>query len=210
MAVFHQEMDDFQVLEFTGTRFQTFNVPTVKATGVEVETTTSVLDGLELLASFTYANSRYPSDCAPSSAILNARSLCGNLLTNSPKYSGVVGFNWEDGLPWGELSYFVNTSMRLESRRRTSTQWRNPSTFEPMIDDWEENNEKVNARIGISGAEGRWTVELWATNLFDKTTKNVTFNTPLRGSASTGVVSASRGVFVEAPRLYGATLRLQY
>ena len=213
MAVFHQEMDNFQVLEFTGTRFQTFNVQTVKATGVEVETTTSVLDGLELLASFTYANSRYPGDCAPSSAIVNARSLCGNLLTNSPKYSGVVGLNWEDDLPWGELSYFLNTSMRLESQRRTSTQWRNPGSLDtvgtvPLIDDWEENNEKVNARIGISGAEGRWTFELWATNLFDKTTKNVTFNTPLRGG--TAPVSTSRGSVVEAPRLYGATIRVQY
>ncbi len=216
MAVFHQEMDDFQVLEFTGTRFQTFNVQKVKATGVELETTTSVLDGLEMLASFTYANSRYPDDCAPSSAIVNARSLCGNLLTNSPKYSGVVGLNWEDDLPWGELSYFLNTSMRLESERRTSTQWRNPGSIDtvgtvPLIDDWEENNEKVNARIGISGAEGRWTVELWATNLFDKTTKNVTFNTPLRGSTSAATVAnASRGTFVEAPRLYGATIRVQY
>jgi outer membrane receptor protein involved in Fe transport len=212
MAVFHQEMDDFQVLEFTGTRFETFNVQKVKATGVEVETTTSVLDGLELLASFTYANSRYPDDCHPPTAPpLNARSLCGNLLTNSPKYSGVVGFNWEDGLPWGELTYFVNTSMRLESRRRTSTQWRNPGSLPAtvlLVDDWEENNEKVNMRVGVSGAEGRWTVELWASNLFDKTTKNVTFNTPLRGGSAP--VTTSRGVFVEAPRLYGATLRLQY
>ena len=45
LAVFHQGMESFQVLEFTGTRFQTFNVITVKATGFEVETTNSVLDG---------------------------------------------------------------------------------------------------------------------------------------------------------------------
>jgi outer membrane receptor protein involved in Fe transport len=214
LAVFHQEMDDFQVLEFTGTRFQTFNVPKVKATGFEAETTTSVLDGLELLASFTYANSRYPKDCAPSTAIVNARSLCGNLLSNSPKYAGVVGFNWEDDLPWGELTYFVNSSIRLESKRRTSTQWRNPGSLPstvPLIDDFQDSNEKVNARVGISGAEGAWTFELWATNLFDKTTKNVTFNTPLRGGTSAAsVANASRGTFVEAPRLYGATIRVQY
>ena len=217
LAVFHQEMDDFQVLEFTGTRFETFNVNTVKSTGFELETSTNLLDALNLTASITYANSRYPKDCAPATAIINARSLCGNLLTNSPKLSGVVGFSWEDELPFGEgLSYFVGSSIRLESKRRTSTQWRNPGSLAAgntvrLIDDFQSANEKVNARIGLSGNEGFWTVELWATNLFDKTTKNVTFNTPLRGgSSATSVANVSRGSFVEAPRLYGATLRLNF
>ena len=61
---------------------------------------------------------------------------------------------------------------------------------------------------GCTTGEGVWTVEIWATNLFDKTTKNVTFNTPLR--SGTAPVSTSRGTFVEAPRLYGATLRMQF
>jgi outer membrane receptor protein involved in Fe transport len=211
VAGFYQKMDDFQVLEFTGTRFQTFNVGKVESSGFEVETATSVLDGLELTASITYAYSRYPNDCAGPNAILNARSLCGDLLTNSPKWSGVVGFTWDDDLPFGEgLTYFVGSSIRLESDRRTSTQWRNPGSLPltlRLVDDFQKNNEKVNARIGISGAEGHWTFELWATNLFDKTTKNVTFNTPLRGG---GVpLTTSRGTFVEAPRLYGATIRVQ-
>ena len=215
LAVFHQKLDDFQVLEFTGTRFQTFNVPSVKSTGFEAETSTSVMDGLELQASFTYANTRYPKSCAPSTAIVNARALCGNLLSNSPKYAGVIGLSWEDDLPFGEgLTYFLNSSIRLESKRRTSTQWRNPGSLPntvPLIDDFQANNEKVNARIGLSGAEGAWTFELWASNLFDKTTKNVTFNTPLRGGASAAsVANASRGTFVEAPRLYGATVRVKY
>jgi outer membrane receptor protein involved in Fe transport len=220
LAVFHQEMEDFQVLEFTGVQFFTFNVPTVKSTGFELETVTSVIEGLDIGAAVTYADARYPKDCAPSTAPLTVLRLCGGHLTNAPEWVGNVSVSWEDELPWGGLNYFVNTSMRIESDRRTSTQRRNCSAGcaaeLKFIDDIQQNNEKVNARIGISGSEGLWTFELFANNLFDKITKNVTFNTPLRGALGASPVAGvpnnnlSRGTFVEAPRTYGATLRIKY
>jgi outer membrane receptor protein involved in Fe transport len=37
LAVFHQELQNFQVLEFTGVAFQTFNVPQAVATGFEID-----------------------------------------------------------------------------------------------------------------------------------------------------------------------------
>jgi outer membrane receptor protein involved in Fe transport len=191
----------------------------VKSTGFELETVTSVLEGLDISAAVTYADARYPKGCAPSSAPLTVLRLCGNDLTNAPNWVGNVGVSWDDELPWGGLSYFINTSIRIESDRRTSTQWRNCSAGCALqtlfIDDIQQNNEKVNARIGISGSEGRWTFELFANNLFDKITKNVTFNTPLRGAFGASPVpgapnnNLSRGVFVEAPRTYGATLRVR-
>jgi outer membrane receptor protein involved in Fe transport len=220
LAVFHQEMEDFQVLEFTGVQFVTFNVPTVKSTGFELETVTTILEGLDFGAAVTYADARYPKDCAPSTAVLTVLRLCGGDLTNAPEWVGNLSLSWDDELPWGGLSYFFTTSMRIESDRRTSTQRRNCSAGCAaqllFIDDIQQNNEKVNARIGISGNEGLWTFEVWANNVFDVTTKNVTFNTPLRGALGASPVAGvpnnnlSRGTFVEAPRTYGATLRLKF
>ncbi|MEL7454883.1 MAG: TonB-dependent receptor, partial [Pseudomonadota bacterium] len=64
-SVFHQELDNFQVLEFTGIQFVTFNVPEALSTGAELEVTARVLDQLTLNTAMTYANARYPNDCAP-------------------------------------------------------------------------------------------------------------------------------------------------
>lgn len=60
---------------------------------------------------------------------------------------------------------------------------------------------RPNLRFGVSGYQGRWTVELWGDNVTDEQTRSVTFNTPLR--------VGSRGVFVEPPRTYGLTFRVR-
>lgn len=209
LAVFHMEMEDFQVLEFTGVRFQTFNVAKAKSTGFEVELVANLLEGLDLSASVTWADARYPGSCGGNGAVpAQVASLCGNDLTNAPEWASVLGASYEDDLPWGGLSYFVNGSMRIESDRRTSTQAVDPTSRVRSVDDIQENNEKVNLRAGLSGEEGHWTVEMWAMNVFDKQTKNVTFNTPLRGISAVG--TSSRGVFIEQPRMYGATVRVAF
>ena len=41
VSVFHSKLEDFQVLEFTGVQFQTFNVGTVRSSGYEIVTVTS-------------------------------------------------------------------------------------------------------------------------------------------------------------------------
>ena len=141
------------------------------------------------------------------------RRLCGNSLTNAPKWVGTAGVNWEFGHA-GDLSYFVNASLRYESDRRTTTQWRLSS--EPTADtyniinpfDVQKSNVKVNLRAGIRSAENV-SFELWAQNLFNEHTRHVTFNIPLRGT-SAGPVRASRGAFMDAPRTYGGTIRVSW
>ncbi len=201
LAIFYQEMEDFQVLEFTGVRFQTFNVPEARSTGAELEALWVPLDELTLSYGLTYVEAEYPSDCDDDKGPAQVASLCGALLTNSPKWTSVVGWTWEAPLPSTELLYFFTGIWRFESDRRTSTQ---PG----LIQDFEEDNSKVNLRLGLTNPEGRWSVELWGNNVFDSQTKNVTFNVPLRGVGSLG--TAARGIFLQAPRTFGATVRLWF
>lgn len=195
LALFDYDLEDFQVLEFTGVQFQTFNVPNAESQGVELEILAVPLEGLELNLGVTYADSRYPSDCDDNNpnSPTNVSSLCGADFTNAPQYvvTGGVGY---DGTLSDNLIYFVNANARWEDNRRTSTQ---PN----LALDIEDANTKVNLRLGMGSLDGRWTVELWGNNVFDEQTKNVTFNTPLR--------IGSRGSFLEAPRTYGVTLRTQ-
>ena len=49
----------------------------------------------------------------------------------------------------------------------------------------------VNARVGIRGPDDRWSVELWAQNLFDKDYQQVAFNSPFQAGATSAPVRRS-------------------
>ncbi len=212
VAAFLMDMEDFQVLEFTGVQFQTFNVPKAKSSGVEVELVES-WEGpgggrFNLNQSVTFADARYPDDCDGDNITHTAEilagtntpvsSLCGFRLTNSALWTGIIGGTYEKDIG-GNFTAFFNTSLRAESRRRTSTQPVSPTTGADTVDDYQSANGKVNMRLGFGDIDGGWGIELWGTNIFDQQTRNVTFNTPLR--------AGSRGAFLEAPRTYGVTIR---
>ena len=65
---------------------------------------------------------------------------------------------------------------------------------------------KMNARLGLTTPDGKYTFEVWGTNLSNEITRGVTSNTPLRGGAGT----RSRVAFVEEPRMYGVTVRAKF
>ena len=201
-AVFRQEMEDFQVLEFTGVQFQTFNVPKVVSNGFELEVQNALTDRLSTNAALTYTDAYYPEDCAPGGFDPSnpVNRLCGFKLTNAPEWVGLLGLTWEDQLPNG-MGYFLTGNMRTESERRTSTQAVD-DTGVPLEDDWQAENTKLNLRAGISSADERWTFEVWGNNVFDESTKAVTFSIPLRGPA--------RGVYLQEPATYGVTLRTRF
>ena len=49
----------------------------------------------------------------------------------------------------------------------------------------QESYTVVNGRIGIKGPEDRWSIELWAQNLFNKDYAQVAFNSPFQQGGST-------------------------
>ncbi len=222
VTLFHSKLDNFQVLEFTGTNFVTFNVPKAKSVGVETEFLANVAEGWNIGLNVTYADARYPEDCATPGVDADAViSLCGNRLTNSALWSGVLNSSYERDIG-SEFAMFLNAAWRMESGRRTSTQ-----PFEPglvsgttglaspgynaaNVGDIQEGNGKLNLRLGFGHVEGLWAVELWGDNVFDKQTRNVTFNIPLRGTNTIGPNFNSRGAFLEAPRTFGVTLRTRW
>ncbi len=202
VAFFDYDIEDFQVLEFTGVRFETFNVPRALSQGIEIELQQQVTDRLNVNGAVTYADSRYPSDCAPGgfNPVSPVNRLCGFRLTNAPLWVAIAGATWEDTLPNG-YGYFANANVRYESDRRTSTQ-AVTDTGAPLFGDIQEANTKLNLRAGLSTPDGRWSLEVWGVNVTDEQTRNVTFNVPLRGPA--------RGIFIQEPATYGATLRWKY
>jgi outer membrane receptor protein involved in Fe transport len=207
IAVFQQKMEDFQVLEFTGIQFQTFNVDKAESNGVELELLGQLTEHFIGTLGVTYADAFYPDDCAPattatSGAQAQAFNLCGAKLTNAPEWVTILGGTYERLIEDGRMNFFITGSIRNESERRTSTQPTVVGTNTPLVGDIQEANTKANLRIGFEAPDERWGIELWGNNITDERTKNVTFSIPLRAGA--------RGQFVEEPATYGVTLRTKF
>ncbi|MEP2357813.1 MAG: TonB-dependent receptor [Marinomonas sp.] len=214
VAGFHEEFSNFQVLEFTGAQFTTFNVPVAKSTGVELETVIRPDDNFTINGGLTYTDARYPGNCAGTQTSANVVNLCGNSLTNAPKWVGIMGATYDRDLG-DSLKFFVNGQIRMESDRRTSTQASSvPSAAQIAAAgsvqaaaaataltpfDIQDGNIKINMRAGIGDIDDAWGVEAWVTNLTNEITRGVTFNTVLR--------SGSRSAFIQEPRMFGLTLR---
>ena len=201
VAAFLEKFENFQVLEFTGAQFSTFNVPKAETKGVEIETVIRPTDNLTVNGGLTLLEAAYPDDCAGTQTVANVTALCGNTLTNAPKTVGIIGATYEGDLG-NNFTFFLNGSARYESDRRTSTQAQNIVTGVDVPFDIQEANTKINLRAGIGGDDGGWSLEAWATNITNEITRGVTFNTTLR--------SGSRSAFIQDPRFYGITARKNF
>lgn len=210
LALFHMDMTDFQVLEFTGVQFQTFNVAAAKSTGAEIELVGRFDPHMTVNLSATYADARYPDDCdegISGAALATVRTLCGSSLTNAPKWSGVAGITYDGPITASGWGMLANVNVYYSGDRRTSTTPREASApFAPLPFDIQENYFKINARLGFTTPDSRFTFELWGLNLSDEITRGITANTPLRGGAG----QRSRIAFLEEPRTYGVTVRAKF
>jgi outer membrane receptor protein involved in Fe transport len=221
VAAFYEEFTNFQVLEFTGTAFQTFNVPIAETRGVEIESLIRPSDELTFNLAATFLEASYPDDCAGTQTAPQVVSLCGYDLTNAPQVVALAGALWEKPLS-DTTEFFLAGQVRMEGDQRTSTQAIVPPTVpagstqaqvqaaaaaQPLIvADVQDGKAFVNLRAGLRFADGRYAIEGWVNNLTDEVVRGVTFNTTLRGSGAAN----SRSAFTLPPRQYGVTLRAKF
>jgi iron complex outermembrane receptor protein len=210
IAMFHMDMTDFQLLEFDGLRFRTFNVPSVKSTGVEVEVFGKLNDHVSINLAGTYANTRFPDDCATglsAAEFPTVSTLCGSTLPRSPKFSGAAGITYDGPLGGSGWGLLTNVNLQYSDSYRSTVQPRDTDAARtPFPFGIQDNFVKVNARIGLTTPDERFTVEVWGLNLTNKVTQTLTGNVPLRGVPG----NRARAAFFEEPRTYGVTVRTKF
>ena len=230
LAIFRQDFLDFQVLEFTGIQFVTFNVGGVRSQGVELETSIRPSRNLTISNAVTYTDAKYNKDCDRGVFNSSVTPLCGRRLSSSSEWVVVSSVDWSKDVG-NTLKIGLNGNMRFESDRRTSTQAifavapgtgtiTLPSApgggvngFSPSAFDSQDGNVKINLRASIGSQSDSWALEVWATNLFDVQTRNNTTNVPFRGAGTLGGgggIGLSRGAFLQEPRMYGVTARYKF
>ncbi len=219
IAGFHQEFTNFQVLEFTGAAFQSFNVPRALTTGLEIESVIRPNPNWTFNLATTILDARYPGDCAGDLTSVTVLSLCGNDLTNAANVTAIAGVLYENELT-NNIDFFASGQIRMVSDERTSTQAIVPpgqgatvADTQAAIDaaplivgDVQDGNVKINLRAGIRSADESWTLEAFVLNATNEVTRGVTFNNVLRG---VGAVNA-RSSFILEPRTYGVTVRTKF
>lgn len=216
VAAFIENFQNFQVLEYTGVAFETFNVPKATSKGVEIETVIRPDDHFTVSGGLTLLDTKYPDDCAGTQTAVNVVSLCGQDLTNAPPITGIVGVGYRR--PIGDtLEFSINGQVRMESDQRTSTQGivlpsaaqiaalglRGAVDAAPLLPfDSQDGTIKINLRATIGSQDDLWRIEAFVNNLTDQITRGVTFNTTAR--------SGSRSAFIQEPRSFGVTVRTKF
>lgn len=227
VAAFRQEFSNFQLNTFNGSVFlvQTVNgcndelgdadrdasgatgacevdniAPGVIAQGFEIEAGFNPIPDLALTMGLTYANTSYEDDLigndtgAPLDPAL--RLLPGDNLSNAPELVGTSSVTWTPDLTPGGLRGLVFFNARLTGDYNTGS--------DLLYGKEQDGYALVNGRIGVTNIAGRFAIEGWVQNLFDKDYTQVAFNTPFVAPQQT------YSAFLAEPRTYGITVRGEF
>jgi outer membrane receptor protein involved in Fe transport len=239
VAAFQQKFRDFQLNTFNGLNFFVENIngcktdlgdadsdniipngacsdddlePGVTSRGVEVEIFTRPVQDVSVNVGATFANTRYADDLVGADGRplqVALFQLPGRRLSNSSALAltGSLGFNpriTDSGI---RAIFYVDA--RHSSKINTGS--------DLDIEKEQGAFTVVNGRIGLSGPNGRWGVELWAQNLFNEDFYQVAFDATLQGSGTFRATQAFGtpttqlfGAFLGEPRTYGLTLRTRF
>lgn len=196
LAIFRQEIHDYQLNAFNGYNFITRNIPEVVSQGGELELQARVGDRLTLGGGVTYTDAYFDSTvvfnaAAPDGNTVNA----GDPLAFAPEWVVTGSALYEQPLTQ-DLRALFYLDARWNDGYRTQTLGREASGA--------TDNDAFaifNGRIGVGPEDDRWSVELWGRNLTDETYAVGAFSPPLQNSYV---------IYANEPATYGVTVRARY
>lgn len=196
-ALFYYRYNNFQTTEQSGVLFVTTNAGKARSYGFEGQMRWHAADEVELFASYAYNHSRFRT---------GARR--GNRFRLSPDHSFALGANLSLPLAQGRISftptvtYQSKTFFDSDNDRPELQQPPNALVADNVQDEFQKGFALVNARLGYSPENGRWRVEAFAENIFNKRYIKDAGNT---GDAI-GLATAVPG----ARRLYGISAQMRF
>ena len=120
------------------------------------------------------------------------QDLTGRRLSFVPKWTISSSVSYTKS--FDSFEGFANIAARYRGERNVT------SEQNPIAD--QDGYVTANATVGISDLDGRWTVSLFAKNLFDEEFTDGIFNSVIQ--------AGSFNAYPGDPRTYGVTLRVQY
>ena len=186
----------------------------VRSQGIEIEAQVRPRRDMSLSLGLTLAETKYRNDLVGNSNGVPLdpalRVLPGNNLSNAPERVFTSAFTWTPQIGNSGLTGLFYVDARLTDDYNTGS-----DLFPQKAED---AYAVVNARLGIRGASQRWSIELWAQNLFDANYAQVAFNSPFQaGTTAAPFVDPQFpggrqifSAFLAEPRTYGITGRFRF
>lgn len=193
-TLFYTDLQDFQLVSFTGTSFVLENIEKVTSKGFELETTARLTNELTLRSGVTYADTRY-------GVHITNENLAGRQLTNAPKWSFTGAATYEHDLN-NTWRAFAHIDLRYMSSFNTGA--------DLDIEKMQASFAVFNGRIGLAQLNNDWGIELWAKNLFNKDYIQIAFDAPIQGSGTGPGSTQTFAAFLGNPRTVGVSLRKQF
>jgi outer membrane receptor protein involved in Fe transport len=236
IALFNQLFKNFQLNTFNGVNFEVANINSceddlegadsdasnftgecdgdtragVRSRGVELEIFSRPLPDVNLNAGVTYADTKYRKNLvgkegSPLSAALF--QLPGERVSGSAKWTITSSLAWTPPIGSGGMRGLFYIDMRKQSKSNTGS--------DLDLEKIENGYTVFNARVGLTGPNRNWGIELWANNVFDEDYYQIAFDAFGQGSGTQRGVEAGFyprsnqlfGVFMGDPRTFGLTLR---
>lgn len=201
LSAFYQQIHDYQLNAFNGFNFITRNVPEVVSQGVELEMSSSPIEGLTISGGVSYIDAFFDSEVRfnPLTAGLGASDpnavFSGDPLALSPEWTATAAIAYEVPLG-GDMRALFYLDGRWNSEYRTQTLGRDP------LGRTDNSAYAVfNGRIGIGPQDERWSVEFWGRNLADEFYYVGAFQATLQNTYV---------IYPSEPQTYGVTLRARY
>lgn len=227
VAAFRQEFSNFQLNTFNGSFYLVQNInscsadlggadrdanpatgacspddvqPGVIAQGVEIEASLNPTPDLAFTMGVTYSDTSYENNLigddsgAPLDPAL--RLLPGDHMSNAPEWVATSSISWTPELTPGGLRGLVFLNARLADDYNTGS--------DLLYGKEQDSFAIVNGRVGVTNIAGRFAIEGWVQNLFDKGYTQVAFNTPFIAPQQT------YSAFLAEPRTYGITVRGEF
>ena len=198
-AVFYEGFEGFQLNAYNGLFFTVVSVPNVFSFGADFDALYRPTRNLTVQGGVTYANTRFPrSDSSvlgsanqPQFAATNL--LPGQRLPEAPLVSLSASATYEHPV-YRALVGRANVDVKYNSSVNTGT------NGDPL--EVQGQYALVDARLGIGPADKRWSVEIYAQNLFNTLYSQGGFGSPFQTGSETE--------FLGEPRTFGGTLRVRY
>jgi iron complex outermembrane receptor protein len=206
LTVFREDFKNFQVFTFVSAELNGVAVSTtslanagsVQSQGIELEGTVLPFEGLSLNVNYTYDDSHFVSypggGGTASGAVLNAN---GAQTPYAPYDKAYVSGDYTHPLPHG-LAGFVHLGYEVQTSENFDPKHVNP-VFGKDYDI--PGYGVMDARIGVSSADKRWTLSVWGKNLTDE--RYIIF-------ANRTALTLTPAVLYAAPLTFGVTLSVSY
>ncbi|WP_395344228.1 TonB-dependent receptor [Ningiella sp. W23] len=185
-SAFYQDFSDFQSLVFSGTNFTVQNVDKTISKGLEIESTYTPSDSVQIGVAYTYNEANFDDDANLAGTPLDG--LQGQQLAGSPRNGYNFNITYTPQLT-DTINWVVHSNVRAYSSHRAESSDSSP---------FNDSGALVGLKLGIQSSDQQWAVSLRAENLFEEEFFVAGFFVPEQNGTFAGYPNTPRFVTVEA------------